>query len=200
MKKTLEALQTRNDKLKKALILKQKGEVDLAKVEQLEGKVEKENKDMWEKKKELDNLNVGLQNGQQKIEEKKMQLDVMKHNIDNYQNLLQKQVGESKKKEDISKRSYNRFNKLIRENNIDMDNTDLGSEIRLNNEKIKNRFLKNSISILAAEIDEVRNIFSSEMQDFNIPSRPISVMSHESGKSNRTNGSHNTSKNLSEAH
>ena len=136
----------------------------------------------------------------QKIEEQKMQLDVMKHNIDNYQNLLQKQVSESKKKDEISKRSYNRFNKLIRDNNIDMDNTDLGSEIKLNNEKLKNKFLKNSISILAAEIDEVRNIFSSEMQDFNIPSRPISVISQESRKSNITNESHNTSKHLSETH
>ena len=162
LKKTLEALQTRNDKLKKALILKQKGEVDNEKVKQLEAKVEKENKYMWEKKKELDNLNVNYQSNQQKMEEKKMQINMLQNNIENYHTLLQKQENESKKKEDANRRQLNRFNKLIRDSNIDIDNTDIGNEIKLKNEKIKNDFLKNSISILAAEIDEVKNIFSNE--------------------------------------
>ena len=98
LKKTLEALQTRNDKLKKALILKQKGEVDNEKVKQLEAKVEKENKYMWEKKKELDNLNVNYQSNQQKMEEKKMEINMLQNNIENYQTLLQKQENESKKR------------------------------------------------------------------------------------------------------
>ena len=196
LKKTLEALQTRNDKLKKALILKQKGEVDNEKVKELEGKVEKENKYMWEKKKELDNLNVNYQNGQQKMEEKKMQINVLQNNIENYQTMLQKQENESKSKEDARKRQLNRFNKLVRDNNIDIDNTDIGNEIKLNNEKIKNDFLKRSISILASEIDDVRTILSNEMQDFKIPSRPVSIKSEVSNASNR---SHNESKQLSEA-
>ena len=196
LKKTLEALQTRNDKLKKALILKQKGEVDNEKVKQLEGKVEKENKSMWEKKKELDNLNVNYQNGQQKMEEKKMQINVLKNNIDNYQNMLQKQENESKNKEDARKRQLNRFSKMIRDNNIDLDNTDIGNEIKLSHEKIRNDFLKRSISILASEIDDVRTILSNEMQDFKIPSRPVSIKSEVSNASNR---SHNESRQLSEA-
>ena len=196
LKKTLEALQTRNDKLKKALILKQKGEVDNEKVKQLEGKVEKENKYMWEKKKELDNLNVNYQNGQQRMEEKKMQINVLQSNIENYQTMLQKQENESKSKEDARKRQLNRFNKLIKDNNIDMDNTDIGNEIKLSNEKIKNDFLKRSISILASEIDDVRTILSNEMQDFNIPSKPVSIKSEVS---NASNHSHNESKQLSEA-
>ena len=193
LKKTLEALQTRNDKLKKALILKQKGEVDNEKVKQLEGKVEKENKFMWEKKKELDNLNVNYQNGQQKKEEKKMQITMLQNNIENYQNMLQKQETESKKREDASRRQLNRFNKLVRDNNINIEDTDIGNEIKLKNEKIKNEFLKNSISILASEIDDVRTILSNEMQDFKIPSRPASM------KSQVSNVSQEDSKQLSEA-
>ena len=193
LKKTLEALQTRNDKLKKALILKQKGEVDNEKVKQLEGKVEKENKFMWEKKKELDNLNVNYQNGQQKKEEKKMQITMLQNNIENYQNMLQKQETESKKREDASRRQLNRFNKLVRDNNINIEDTDIGNEIKLKNEKIKNEFLKNSISILASEIDDVRTILSNEMQDFKIPSRPVSM------KSQVSNVSQEDSKQLSEA-
>ena len=196
LKKTLEALQTRNDKLKKALILKQKGEVDNEKVKQLEGKVEKENKYMWEKKKELDNLNVNYQNGQQKMEEKKMQINVLQNNIENYQTMLQKQENESKNKKEASRRQLVRFNKVVRDNNIDIENTDIGNEIKLANEKIKNDFLKRSISILASEIDEVRSILSNEMQDFHIPSRPISIKSQVSNVSNH---SQEDSKQLSEA-
>ena len=196
LKKTLEALQTRNDKLKKALILKQKGEVDNEKVKQLEGKVEKENKYMWEKKKELDNLNVNYQNGQQKMEEKKMQINVLQNNIENYQTMLQKQENESKNKNEASRRQLARFNKVIRDNNIDIENTDIGNEIKLTNEKIKNDFLKRSISILASEIDEVRSILSNEMQDFHIPSRPISIKSQVSNVSNH---SQEDSKQISEA-
>ena len=197
LKKTLEALQTRNDKLKRALILKQKGEVDIEKVKKLEEKVEKENKYMWEKKKELDNLNASFQNGQQKKEERIMQINVLQNNIENYQSMLEKQENESKKKEDARQRQITRFDKVVSDNNIDIENSDIGNEIKLKNEKIKNDFLKRSISILASEIDDVKNILSNEMQDFNIPSRPISVKS-ESNASNNSR-SHNSSKQQSEA-
>ena len=121
---------------------------------------------------------------------------MLQNNIENYQTLLQKQENESKKKEDANRRQSNRFNKLIHDNNIDIDNTDIGNEIKLKNEKIKNDFLKNSISILAAEIDEVKRIFTNEMQDFHIPSRPISM---RSDVSNASNHSQEESKQMSEA-
>ena len=196
LKKTLEVLQNRNDKLKRALILKQKGEVDIEKVKNLEGKVERENKGMWEKKKELDNLNINFQNGQQSKEEKLMQINVMQNNIENYKSMLEKEENESRKRESAKQRQLERFNKVMRDNNIDLDNSDIGSEIKLRNEKIKNDFLKRSISILASEIDEVKNVLSNIMQDFQIPSRPMSV---KSDKSNESNHSNNTSKQLSEA-
>ena len=122
---------------------------------------------------------------------------MLQNNIENYQTMLQRQENESKKKEDAKKRQTNRFNKLLTDNNIDIENTDIGNEIKLRNEKIKNEFLKNSISLLAQEIDEVKTILSNEMQDFNIPSRPISVKS-ESNASNNSR-SHNSSKQQSEA-
>ena len=184
LKMTLKSLNERNDKFKKGLILKQKGEVDLAKVNQLEKKVEKENKEMWDKKKELDNLNMNIKSGQQKIEEKGMQIEVLKQNIDNYNSLLTKQEEESKKKKESNERSEKKFNKLVKDKNINLDNTDIGMEIKLNNEKLKNKFLKHSIAILSSEIDEVKNVFSSELEDFNIPSRPMSEKSSIASRSN----------------
>jgi len=184
LKMTLKSLNERNDKFKKGLILKQKGEVDLAKVNQLEKKVEKENKEMWDKKKELDNLNMNIKSGQQKIEEKGMQIEVLKQNIENYNSLLTKQEEESKKKKESNERSEKKFNKLVKDKNINLDDTDIGMEIKLNNEKLKNKFLKNSIAILSSEIDEVKNVFSSELEDFNIPSRPMSEKSSIASRSN----------------
>ena len=107
--------------------------------------------------------------------------------------MLQKEENESKKKEDSSRRQMNRFNTVLRQNHIDMRNTDIGNEIKLRNEKIKNDFLKRSISILASEIDDVRTILSNAMQDFKIPSRPVSM------KSQISNASQEDSKQLSEA-
>ena len=52
---------------------------------------------------------------------------------------------------------------------------------------MKNKFLKNSIAILSNEIDEVKDIFSNELVDFNIPSRPLSEKASSVGsKSNNT--------------
>ncbi len=153
---------------------------------------------MWEKKKELDNLNISFQNGQQKKEEKRMQISALQNSIENYQTMWKRQEGESKKREETKKRQMNAFNKILRDNHIDknLDNSDIGIEIKLKNEKVKNDFLKRSISILASEIDEVKNILSNEMQDLKIPSRPISVKTE---MSNVSKHSQEESKQLSEA-
>jgi hypothetical protein len=112
--------------------------------------------------------------------------------------MWKRQEGESKKREETKKRQMNAFNKILRDNHIDknLDNSDIGIEIKLKNEKVKNDFLKRSISILASEIDEVKNILSNEMQDFKIPSRPISVKTE---MSNVSKHSQEESKQLSEA-
>ena len=67
-------LRERNEKLKNSLIVKKTGELDNFKKKELEVKVEKENKDMWEKKNEIESLNMAIQGGNQKLEEKTMQV------------------------------------------------------------------------------------------------------------------------------
>ena len=115
--------------------------------------------------------------------EKRMQINVLQNNIENYQAMLEKQENENKTKLEVNQRQFNRYNKVIRDSHIDIDNSDIGNEIKLRNEKIKNEFLKRSISILASEIDEVKTILANEMQDFKIPSKPISVKSEASNNS-----------------
>ena len=94
-----------------------------------------------------------------------------------------------KKKKDSSDRSEQKFNKLIKDKKVNLDNTDIGAEIRLNNEKLKNKLLKNSIAILSSEIDEVKDIFSNELQEFNIPSRPLSEKASSVASNNSRIGS-----------
>ena len=77
----------------------------------------------------------------------------------------------------------------VEEDSVNLDNTDIGAEIRLNNEKLKNKFLKNSIAILSSEIDEVKDIFSNELQEFNIPSRPLSEKASSVASNNSRIGS-----------
>ena len=71
---TMNNLRERNEKLKNSLIVKKTGELDNFKKKELEVKVEKENKDMWEKKNEIESLNMAIQGGNQKLEEKTMQV------------------------------------------------------------------------------------------------------------------------------
>jgi chromosome segregation ATPase len=72
---TMNNLRERNEKLKNSLIVKKTGELDSYKKKELESKVEKENKEMWEKKNELESLNSAILSGKQKLEEKSMQVN-----------------------------------------------------------------------------------------------------------------------------
>ena len=71
LKMTLNSLKERNEKLKKALILKQKGEVDIAKVEQLEKKVEKETETKKPNLKVLKNNKDSKDNKAEKLKDNK---------------------------------------------------------------------------------------------------------------------------------
>lgn len=59
--------------------------------------------------------------------------------------------------------------------NINMD-SDIGYDIKSNNEALKNKFLKNSISILCSEIPEMKSVLSDRLQEMGIEisSRPES--------------------------
>lgn len=194
LKQTLASLKERNEKLKKALIIKEKGDVDRAKVQQLEGRVEQENKTMWALQKEYEQLEKSRENGLQQTQEKNQTIQLYTQKIKQYQDWYDKQVQESKKKKESSDRAELKFTKLIRDKGVNVENSQIGNEIALNNEKLKNKYLKNSIAILSNEIQEVKDIFSNLLQDNKIPSRPISKMSSVHSQS-----SHNSSRVLSGA-
>ena len=74
---------------------------------------------------------MNIKSGQQKIEEKGMQIEVLKQNIDNYNSLLSKQEEESKKKKESNERSEKKFNKLVKDKNINLENRTLEWKLNL---------------------------------------------------------------------
>lgn len=64
----------RNEKLKSSLIVKKTGHLDVMKKQEYEAKVEKENKEMWERKNELDKLNASISQGNLSLREKTKQV------------------------------------------------------------------------------------------------------------------------------
>ena len=100
----------------------------------------------------------------------------MRNNLEDFQISLEKIKKEVGDKEEKWDRSEKRNNQLLNRTNINLDNSDIGLEIQLNNENLRNKFLKNSISILCSEIPEMRSVISGSLQEVGveIASRPNS--------------------------
>lgn len=88
---------------------------------------------------------------------------------------LEKIKKEIKEKEEKFVRSEKRNNQLLSRSNINME-SDIGYEIKFNNEILRNKFLKNAISILCSEIPEMKSVISGSLQEVGveIASRPSS--------------------------
>lgn len=87
---------------------------------------------------------------------------------------MEEQLKKLEKIKESCSLSEKRFAQIKREVGSDLNNSELGLEIKLNNEMLKNKFIKNAISILCNEIDEMKYAFSNELQEFQIASRPVS--------------------------
>jgi hypothetical protein len=60
--------------LKNSLIVEKTGELDRSKKQDLEIRLDKESKEMWEKKNELEKINYAIQEGEQTYREKESQV------------------------------------------------------------------------------------------------------------------------------
>jgi chromosome segregation ATPase len=74
---TMSNLKERNEKLKNSLIVQKTGELDKFKKSELENKLDKESKEMWEKKNELERLNHAIIEGNQTLKEKEAQVNYL---------------------------------------------------------------------------------------------------------------------------
>ena len=100
----------------------------------------------------------------------------MRNNLEDFQISLEKIKKEVGEKEEKWNRSEKRNSQLLNRTNINLENSDIGLEVQLNNENLRNKFLKNAISILCSEIPEMRSVISGSLQEVGveISSRPNS--------------------------
>ena len=112
-------------------------------------------------KKELDNLMNTLKINQEKIDQKSYEIEFYKQQMNKYNQLMGKQIEDEKKKKDILERSEKKYNKTLKDTKVKLEYTEIGLEIEVNNEKIKNQFLKNTISTLSSDIPEFKQIFDN---------------------------------------
>lgn len=187
---TITNLKERNEKLKNHLLVKvnqffiifqRNGTLDRNKQAELEEKVRKESDEMWQKKNELNELKTMIQQDSFTLTEKMRQNQVLKDKIDNFTANLDRIVKETQDTEEklqraIKKKKQTQDKCLKKNPNLDFEKSNIGMEIELNNEKLKNQYLMNAISILCHEIPELRPSITEPLGERNIivPSRPNS--------------------------
>lgn len=100
---------------------------------------------------------------------------MLKNNLEDFQISLEKIKKEVYDKEEKFVRSERRNSQTLQRVNLNME-SDLGYEIQLNNQILRNKFLKNAITILCSEIPEMRSVISGSLQEVGveIASRPTS--------------------------
>jgi hypothetical protein len=95
--------------------------------------------------------------------------------LEDFQISLEKIKKEVVDKDEKFNRSEKRNKQVLQRANLNME-SDLGFEIQLNNEILRNKFLKNAITILCSEIPEMKSVISGSLQEVGveIASRPSS--------------------------
>ncbi len=86
---------------------------------------------------------------------------------------MRKEVAEKDEKFGRAERRNKQVQNLVK---VDLTTSDLGYEIEMNNQMLRNKFMKNALTILCNEIPEMRSVLSNNLQEvgIDIPSRPVS--------------------------
>lgn len=118
---------------------------------------------------------------------------MLERNIKEFRTDLEKIRKEVSERQEKFERSQKRNQQVSSKHASTIEKSEIGREIDLNNEILKNKFLKNAINILCNEIPDMKTVLSGSLQEAGIDissvSRPISekavseVSSKRSGKS-----------------
>ncbi len=145
---------------------------------------------MWEKKNELKDIKTFIEQDSFNLIEKEKQNKVLREKIDNFDfqlDKIRKETTDTQDKLDRAERKKKQTqDKVLKANpNLDWGKSNIGLEIDLNNEKLKNQYLMNAISILCSEIPELKSSITEPLGDKGIiiPSKPNS---EKLGKNNKT--------------
>jgi hypothetical protein len=81
---------------------------------------------------------------------------------------LDKITKEYHDKTEKSDRSEKKLKQTLAKVNVNVENSDVGLQINLNEELQKNRFLKNAISFLCGELPEMQTALDNNLQEIGI--------------------------------
>jgi len=133
---------------------------------------------MWEKKNELKELKTLIEQDSFTLTEKMKQNQILKEKIEGFSINLEKIKKETddtdEKLQRAAKKKKQTQEKALKLNsNLDWDKSNIGLQIELSNEKLKNQYLMNAISILCSEIPELKSSITEPIGEKGIiiPSR-----------------------------
>jgi len=133
---------------------------------------------MWEKKNELKELKTLIEQDSFTLTEKMKQNQILKEKIEGFSINLEKIKKETddtdEKLQRAAKKKKQTQEKALKLNsNLDWDKSNIGLQIELSNEKLKNQYLMNAISILCSEIPELKSSITEPLGEKGIiiPSR-----------------------------
>jgi len=133
---------------------------------------------MWEKKNELKELKTLIEQDSFTLTEKMKQNQILKEKIEGFSINLEKIKKEEndtdEKLQRAAKKKKQTQEKALKLNsNLDWDKSNIGLQIELSNEKLKNQYLMNAISILCSEIPELKSSITEPLGEKGIiiPSR-----------------------------
>lgn len=170
---TLANLKGRNNNLKGNLILQKTGDVDKAKVQELELSVMAANKEKFDIMKEFDRENADYIQNDLLLKEKEdeviflTQIKILKKNIQEISSKIEitkKENNDKKEKYNRSEMKYKNVSKGVKVT----QNSDLDYTLKLEVEMQKNKFLKNAIAMLCSEIPEMQSALHNDLQEIGI--------------------------------
>ena len=93
---------------------------------------------------------------------------VLRRTLQEVNGNLEKVQKEHADKYEKFERSEKKFNQTKTKVGVNIDSNDIGLHIKLNEEVQKNRFLKNAISFLCMEIQEMQTALDNNLQEIGI--------------------------------
>jgi hypothetical protein len=93
---------------------------------------------------------------------------VLRRGLQELNGNLEKITKEYNDKREKCDRSDKKLKQTLTKTNVNIDTSDIGLQIRLNEEVQKNRFLKNAISFLCGELPEMQTALDNNLQEIGI--------------------------------
>lgn len=200
MYKTIDSLKERNERLKKNKLEKKSGKVDMSIKQELDEKLYNASDELNSYKTELKKLDKLIEDEKLNYKEKTAKTDIILNKI-NYLKSEENSISEAiNKKIDQLNRAKMKYKKtkdnlMAKKKDIDLnEDSNIEYECKIAEEKERNKYLLNAISLLCNENSSLREAIINPLQDKGIVI-PIKALSEKSDSISMVSGNTNRSQN-----